>query len=218
MYLTFLPSSGGWAISLIWAMMILPLADTLQNSLQNLTSRIAGVDNEQMSGRVLGMGAALGYSFGAIKEQFKSNTNNINSNNTKKQDVTGNNFISRVKRVVTPQMQLSQELEQSNVNPIKDTRLNKENNGIKQYAEPSKNRPLDKFYNSKLGKATSVGAKAVESYLRLGANMVEGDFNSPRVRNSKKNKNDISNQKIIINNNLNSLEKINKGENNEFKE
>lgn len=99
MYLTFLPSSGGWAISLIWAMMILPLADTLQNSLQNLTSRIAGVDNEQMSGRVLGMGATLGYSFGAIKEQFKSNTNNINSNNTKQQDVTGNNFISRVKEL-----------------------------------------------------------------------------------------------------------------------
>lgn len=218
MYLTFLPSSGGWAISLIWAMMILPLADTLQNSLQNLTSRIAGVDNEQMSGRVLGMGAALGYSFGAIKEQFKSNTNNINSNNTKQQDITGNNFISRVKRVVTPQMQLSQELEQSNVNPIKDTRLNKENNGVKQYAEPSKNRPLDKFSNSKLGKATSVGAKAVGSYLRLGANMVEGDFNSTKARNSKKNKNDVSNQKIIINNNLNSLEKINKGENNEFKE
>lgn len=218
MYLTFLPSSGGWAISLIWAMMILPLADTLQNSLQNLTSRIAGVDNEQMSGRVLGMGAALGYSFGAIKEQFKSHTNNINLNNAKQQDVTGNNFISRVKRVVTPQMQLSQELEQSNVNPIKDIRLNKENYGVKQYAEPPKNRPLDKFSNSKLGKATSVGAKAVGSYLRLGANMVEGDFNSSRARNGKKNKNDISNQKIIINNNLNSLEKINKGENNEFKE
>ena len=58
-YLAFLPSGGGWAISLIWAMMILPLADTLQNCLQNLTSRIAGIDNEQMTNRVLGTGAML---------------------------------------------------------------------------------------------------------------------------------------------------------------
>ena len=70
-YLAFLPSGGGWAISLIWAMMILPLADTLQNCLQNLTSRIAGIDNEQMSNRVIGMGAMLGFGLGAIKEQFK---------------------------------------------------------------------------------------------------------------------------------------------------
>lgn len=37
-YLAFLPSGGGWAVSLIWAMMILPLADALQNCLQDLTS------------------------------------------------------------------------------------------------------------------------------------------------------------------------------------
>ena len=36
-------SGGSWAISLIWAMMILPLADALQNCLQDLTSRIAQV-------------------------------------------------------------------------------------------------------------------------------------------------------------------------------
>ena len=56
----------------IWAMMILPLADTLQNCLQNLTSRIAGIDNEQMTNRVLGTGAMLGFGLGAIKEQFKT--------------------------------------------------------------------------------------------------------------------------------------------------
>lgn len=60
-YLAFLPSGGGWAVSLIWAMMILPLADALQNCLQNLTSRIAGVDNEQMTNRVIGMGAMAGF-------------------------------------------------------------------------------------------------------------------------------------------------------------
>ena len=81
-YLAFLPSGGGWAISLIWAMMILPLADTLQNCLQNLTSRIAGIDNEQMTNRVLGTGAMLGFGLGAIKEQFKTpETQNKSSNN-----------------------------------------------------------------------------------------------------------------------------------------
>ena len=51
--------------------MILPLADALQNCLQNLTSRIAGIDNEQMTNRVMGMGAMLGFGATAIKEQFK---------------------------------------------------------------------------------------------------------------------------------------------------
>lgn len=181
MYLTFLPSSGGWAISLIWAMMILPLADTLQNSLQNLTSRIAGVDNEQMSGRVLGMGTALGYSFGAIKEQFKSNTKNIKSNNINRQGSPENNFINRVKRVVNPQLHLNQEIEKSNLNPIKDVSTNKEN-------DLEKNKPLERLSNSKLGKATSIGTKAVGSYLRLGAEMVEGDFNSRKNRDKRKKK------------------------------
>ena len=67
-YLAFLPSGGGWAVSLIWAMMILPLADALLNCLQNLTSRIAGVDNEQMTNRVIGMGAMAGFGLAAIKE------------------------------------------------------------------------------------------------------------------------------------------------------
>ena len=80
-YLAFLPSGGGWAVSLIWAMMILPLADALQNCLQNLTSRIAGVDNEHMTGRVMGMGARLGFGLGAIKEQFNTPTTSNNGNN-----------------------------------------------------------------------------------------------------------------------------------------
>ena len=84
-YLTFLPSGGGWAVSLIWAMMILPLADTLQNCFQNLTSRIAGVDNEQMTNKVVGMGTMLGFGIGAIKEQFntpQSNSGNSNINHS----------------------------------------------------------------------------------------------------------------------------------------
>lgn len=40
-YLAFVSSTGGWAVSLLWAMMILPLGDALQNTMQNLVSRVA---------------------------------------------------------------------------------------------------------------------------------------------------------------------------------
>lgn len=74
-YLTFIPSNSGWATSLLWGMMILPLADALQNTMQNLVSRIAGVNNEELAGRGIGMGAAMGYTIKSIAYQFKSNDN-----------------------------------------------------------------------------------------------------------------------------------------------
>lgn len=71
-YMQFLPQSGGWAISLLWAMMILPLADVLQNTLQNLISRVAGVDNEELSNRGIGMAGAMVHSVRTIAYQFKN--------------------------------------------------------------------------------------------------------------------------------------------------
>jgi len=122
-YLAFLPEGGGWAISLIWAMMILPLADALQNTLQNLTSRIAGVDNEQVAGRAMGMGAMLGYGIGTIKEQFKTssqNAKNINTNNGNS-DTGLKGFVTRAKSVVSPSMNMSAETDYNgNANPIRN--------------------------------------------------------------------------------------------------
>lgn len=86
-YLTFLPKSAGWAVSLLWAMMILPLADALQNTMQNLVSRIAGVDNEALANKGIGMGAAMGQTVRTIAYQFKGENTNSNSEN---------DFISRV--------------------------------------------------------------------------------------------------------------------------
>ena len=83
MYLTFLPSGGGWAVSLIWAMMILPLASTIQNSLQDLTSRICGIDTNAQATQAFAMGGvaggAIGYGISAIKEQFKTPAGDSNS-------------------------------------------------------------------------------------------------------------------------------------------
>lgn len=71
-YMQFLPQSGGWAISLLWAMMILPLADVLQNTLQNLISRVAGIDNEELSNKGIGMAGAMAHSVRTIAYQFKN--------------------------------------------------------------------------------------------------------------------------------------------------
>ena len=78
-YLTFMPVNGGWAVSLLWGMMILPLADSLQNTMQNLVSRIAGVNNDEVANRGIGMGAAMGYTVRSIAYQFKSNDNSSNA-------------------------------------------------------------------------------------------------------------------------------------------
>lgn len=86
-YMNFTSSADGWAVSLLWAMMILPLGDVLLNTMQNLVSRIAGLNNEEMANRGIGMGAAMAYTVHSIGAQFKSN----NENN--------GGFINRIKNV-----------------------------------------------------------------------------------------------------------------------
>lgn len=194
-YLAFLPSGGGWAVSLIWAMMILPLADALQNCFQNLTSRIAGVDNEQMTNRVVGMGAMLGFGLGAIKEQFNSPSSNNNSNNS---GLRG--FIDRAKSVVNPSMNLSPEKDYNgNVNPIRtvlpkeNTNTNNVNNNISIPTSNGKN--TESISNgtattpkSMVGKVAKTGFKATKAYLSVGAKMAEGDFSSYKGSSKQTNK------------------------------
>lgn len=71
-YMDFLPKTGGWGISILWAMMILPLASALQNTMQNLVSRIAGIDNTELATRGIGMASAMGYTLKAFTYQFKT--------------------------------------------------------------------------------------------------------------------------------------------------
>lgn len=87
-YMEFLPQSGGWATSILWAMMILPIADVLQNTLQNLVSRIAGVNNEELANRGIGMAGAMAHSVGAIAYQFKNPNTNLNT--------SSNSFLGKV--------------------------------------------------------------------------------------------------------------------------
>lgn len=172
-YLAFLPSGAGWAVSLIWAMMILPLADALQNCLQNLTSRIAGVDNEQMANRAIGMGSMLGFGLGAIKEQFKAPNSNIsNSDMPNSNGLSG--IVSRAKSIINPKMQLSDSKDfNGNENPIRNVIPNNKDGN----KNPLSNIDKSKFKSFASGTA-KVGFNASKNFLKVGAAMAEGNFNN----------------------------------------
>ena len=215
-YLAFLPSGGGWAVSLIWAMMILPLADALQNCLQNLTSRIAGVDNEQMAGRVMGMGAMMGYGLGAIKEQFKSPSSNSSSNSGNNEG-NGNGlkgFVARVKSVVNPTANLSPEKDYNgNVNPIRNVLPKQKENNQVTISKPNGNKITPKNVVSGVLKT---GYGATKAYLKAGASLTEGNFDNHSYKVNRHNKNNFQNTEYInkVTNNAN-LKKL--GDENEPK-
>lgn len=201
-YLEFLPSAGGWAISLIWAMMLLPLADALQNCLQNLTSRIAGLDNETMSNKVVGMGAMLGFSANAIKQQFVSPENNVNGNSgSSNSGLKG--FIGRAKSVINPSINLSDEKDYNgNINPIRNV-IPKEdlkvNNNINSLAIGNNQNTSNSTTNMKsvAGKVLKTGANATKAYLSIGAKLAEGDFSkSPFNNNQNSQKKKLQNTEI----------------------
>ncbi len=176
-------------------MMILPLADALQNCLQDLTSRIAGIDTEMMTNRGLGMGAAIGYSLGTIKEQFNtpktSNSQNTNSGNSSGSGFSG--IVSRAKNIINPTSQKNDYTR--NINPIrnKEVSLPKSNN------ENSKNISTGNSNSKKniTGNVIKTGVKATKGYLSIGSKMAEGNWNT-----NKNTKN--------INTNIQQTEYINK--------
>lgn len=179
-------------------MMILPLADALQNCLQNLTSRIAGVDNEQMTNRVIGMGAMLGYSVGAIKEQFKTPESNINKPNSNNNNDTGNSFLGRVKNIINPTMNLTDEKDYNeNVNPIRntiktDSPINNNSITLKNISNPNNIKNIGDFAS----KVTKTGYKITKNYLKVGADLVEGNFH-PEKHSPKPPTNNKFNPKTI---------------------
>ena len=212
-------------MSLIWAMMILPIADALQNCLQNLTSRIAGVDNEQMTNRVMGMGTMLGFGLGAIKEQFKSPTEKIKNSNSSSNGLKG--FVSRAKSVINPNMKLSDEKDYNgNINPIRTVLPREKYINNNTYNEKT-NENISNNTNSKITaksiveKVAKTGVNATKSYLQMGARMADGNFNKTSYSPYRPKQNNIKNK-------LNSTEYINKiatddgikklGDTNEFKE
>lgn len=197
-YLSFLPKSSGWAVSLLWAMMILPLADALQNTMQNLVSRMAGVNNEELANRGIGMGAAMGYTVKSIAYQFKGE----NGNKTE-----GKDFISRVANRVTTKTEakpiagVSYEEHSKNVmdnaKPINQTNItNKE----EQIQNPI---TIGKESKEEIPKSTNGFKKAFnvgKEVMNLGMYMAEG-------RNFKTNENTTTNKRMYNRPNINNTRK-----------
>lgn len=213
-------------------MMILPLADTLQNCLQNLTSRIAGMDNEQMANRAMGMGAMLGFGLGAVKEQFKTPTSSIKTGNS---DNSGSSsglsgFVSRAKSIINPSMNLSASTDYNgNNNPIRDV-IPKQNSILNNDTNTpikSESTNTNKVSNNKFSKAKNIasgiaktGYNATKAYLKVGANMAEGNFNM-NSNNYRSNHSSSNFQKDFQNteyaNTTNKLIPTEKGDENELK-
>ena len=202
--------------------MILPLADALQNCLQNLTSRIAGVDNEQMTGRVMGMGAMLGFGIGAIKEQFNTPTNKLGNSNADNSAGGLKGFVNRAKSIISPSINLSAEKDYSgNINPIRDVVPQQKNIAIPTSNVSNKENISNGNQNhnkSIVGKVAQTGLNATKTYLSIGAKMAEGDFSKSPYKSNNQNvrKNNFQNTEYINNMAIqnNTLEKI--GDENEL--
>ena len=202
-YISFLPEGGGWAVSLIWAMMILPLADALQNCFQNLTSRIAGMDNEQMTNRAMGMGAMLGFGVSAIKEQFKVPASVANNSNGDSSNSGLKGFINRAKSVVSPSMNLSAEKDYNgNVNPIRDvipseskienknssiTNTNMINTQTSNNTSNMQNNSKGNTFKNVASNVVKTGVGVAKTYYKIGEQMAEGDFRKSPFNNKQSN-------------------------------
>ena len=198
-YLTFLPSNAGWATSLLWAMMILPLGDALQNTMQNLVSRIAGINNEELANRGIGIGAAMGYTVKSIAYQFKGNENQqktdiisrvINkANNTESVKVGGESYENNSMNAMSEPMSKS-------VTKDFDTGNNNDKTTANVQTE-------DKDTNTINGikKAYNVG----KEFMNLGMYMAEG-------RNFKTNGQEQSQRRIYNRPNINNTRKEDKTE------
>lgn len=123
-YMEFLPESGGWATSILWAMMILPIADSLQNTLQNLVSRIAGINNDELANRGIGMAGAMAHSIKTIAYQFKGNETQNNSSST---SFLGKMFAKDLKgegSQITPMKTNKMETSSMKTTPMNTTKIN----------------------------------------------------------------------------------------------
>lgn len=190
-------------------MMILPLSDALMNCLQNLTSRIAGVDNEQMTSRVMGMGAMFGAGLGAIKEQFHLPSSKDGKNGGLK------GFINRTKSFLNPTMNLTDERDYNgNINPIRDVKRKQgrglhltsriDNNGNMNPIRDVLPKDKDNNMSAHLKKASkhivntgSAVSNVAKTYFDIGSKMAEGNIDkSSYLKNKKSN---LQNTNLINN-------------------
>ena len=148
--------------------------------MQNLVSRIAGVNNEELANRGIGMGAAMGNTIKSIAYQFKGNNAENNTgepdiisrvvnkaNNTESEPASGVSYESYSKNI----------MEDKNTNSITNITSPIENNTINNNPTNNKIQNEVKETNGASGirKAFNVG----KEFMNFGMYMAEGrNFNT----------------------------------------
>lgn len=199
-YLNFIPATSGWAVSLLWAMMILPLAEVLQNTMQNLVSRIAGVPGEELTNRGIGMAAGMAHTLKAFTYQFEGTENpktNNNSSGLAKTFVNNTSFINEKpeEQAFTSQVK-TEEAKTSPVttSPIQTKPVNTnniENNKDSKFSNEMNKRNImnDKYKPSSVEKIVKAGG----AFLNAGMYMAEGRNFSNNYNNRRYNRGNINN-------------------------
>jgi len=175
--------------------MLLPLGDALQNTMQNLVSRIAGVNNEELANRGIGMGAAMGHTIKSIAHQFKGD------NGESKVD-TSSMISKSTKKVLGPEStQVSGKSYESYSKNVMDSSNSKSiNKDFKSVSGSNENSNIDKTVRgvNRAKKAYNVG----KEFMNFGMYMAEGK----NFRNSSQ---DRYNRKIYNPPSINEKEKEN---------
>ncbi len=192
-YLNFLPVSGGWAVSLIWALMILPLAEALLNVFHNLISRIAGVPSEEIAQRGIGMASNMGYTIRAFTYQFKNSGNNGDGNSSgllasflNKTSVIGNKETPTNTNPVQTNIAKTQPVK---TKPIETNVAN--TNKVDQNNKKNNSKPINERSEPFRKKATKAG----KAFMNTGMYMAEGrNFNTDR-RYNKNNRSRYENKR-----------------------
>lgn len=203
-YLIFLPSNAGWAISLLWGMMILPLGDALQNTMQNLVSRIAGVNNEELANRGIGMGAAMGYTVKSIAYQFKGN----NAENNSGQPGIISRFFNKANTTESKPID-SVSYESYSKNIMEDKNASSITNITKPIENKTNNNTINNIKNDVKESNSSTGIKKAfnvgKEFMNFGMYMAEG-------RNFKTNSQDNMQRRTYNRSNINDTRQEDKQE------
>ncbi len=193
-YIKFLPEASGWAVSILWAMMILPIADALQNCLQNLVSRIAGINNDELANRGIGMANAMAHSIRTIAYQFKNT--NVDNN-------IGNSLIGRIfnNQSMDSNNQIKpMQITQMETTTMKTNKMDtKPINIIEKSKEDTKQGFTKPNFNTVLGASKKMYNTGKE-FLNMGMYMAEGkNFKTDRnnINNFRKEENKKTEENIL---------------------
>lgn len=122
--------------------MILPIGDALLNTLQNLISRIAGVNNEELANRGIGMAGAMSYSIKSIAYQFKGNEAKSNTNNASFLDRMFTKDTNIQNNQITPMQTTKMETNKMTTTSMNTTKMN-ENKADETKSNTMKNNKIN---------------------------------------------------------------------------